>query len=85
MSNVGMIIGCVPARDEDRHGISWEPSPNCTYEQSTCSECGIPVMLGLRQKELHRKHGYPIMCMDCIIKLHPDVGEGALCTLSRMN
>jgi len=83
---VELIIGCVPSREEDCiAGFRWEPPPNCTYEESLCDKCKIPIWLGSRQKALRDKHGYKVMCFHCLLKEHPNATEDNLCVLSKLN
>ena len=59
-----MIIGCVPCLD----GMKKDFVP---YEGSTvgkCSRCELEVWVGPEQKKQQESHGYPIVCLRCVVK-----------------
>ncbi len=61
-----MVIGCIPCVDGMMAGYT--PYKNSTVVK--CSRCKTEVWLGPKQKETHEKHGYPIICLNCIFKEH---------------
>lgn len=61
-----MILGCIPCLDGMKYGYT--PYDNSVAEQ--CSRCGIEVWVGPEQKKQQETHGYPIVCMRCVLKKH---------------
>jgi len=60
------VIGCVPCLD----AIKMEFVP---YKGSTvgeCSRCELEVWLGPEQKKQQEAHGYPIVCLRCLVEEH---------------
>ena len=61
-----MILGCIPCLDGMKQG-------HTPYEHSTvgkCSRCDSEVWVGPEQKKQQEAHGYPIVCMRCVIQEH---------------
>ena len=74
-----MVIGCVPCVDGMKLGY-------VSYKKSTvakCSRCSTEVWLGPKQKVAAETHGYPIICLNCIIKEHG--AEAADCIVPLSN
>lgn len=59
-----MIIGCIPCLDGMKKG--YVPYQNSTVGR--CSRCDLEVWVGPAQKKQHETHGYPIVCLRCVLE-----------------
>lgn len=69
------LIGCVPAREEDRHGIPYAPKNLHEYVVGECSICHMPVYVGPESLKMQEAgHGF-VVCMTCATRM---AGEDAV-------
>lgn len=64
-----LVIACVPAKEEDRHGIPYNPPHLDEFEVTQCESCNLDVLIGPASRQKRVQLNAAVLCMKCAIIL----------------